>query len=49
MEYVLFFLLLAAALIAGYFYLQRAKARDAVSTDTAVETDPTTASPRDQA
>jgi hypothetical protein len=35
MQYLPLFLLLAAALIAGWFYLQRAKRRDA--TPTAVE------------
>lgn len=49
MEYLPLFLLFMAALIAGWFYLQRAKARDAAGTtatsapvepDTTASTDP---------
>jgi hypothetical protein len=49
MEYLPLFLLLAAALIAGYFYLQRAKARDVGSKADAPQTDPATTPPSDQA
>jgi hypothetical protein len=45
MEYVPLFLLFAAALIAGYFYLQRAKARDAGSKADTTQTDPATPPP----
>ena len=49
MPYLLLFLLLAAVLIAGYFYLQRAKARDAARSPDAPQADPATAPPNDQA
>jgi len=41
MEYLPLFLLFAAALIAGWFYLQRAKARDTNATDSTVTTSTT--------
>jgi hypothetical protein len=37
MEYLPLFLLFAAVLIAGWFYLQRAKSRDATKASTTVE------------
>lgn len=37
MQYLPIFLLFMAALIAGYFYLQRAKARDAMSPGTTTD------------
>lgn len=40
MQYLPLFLLLAAVLIAGWFYLQRAKARDAHTTTTHTTTAP---------
>ena len=45
MEYLPLFLLLMAALIAGWFYLQRAKARDAATPDVAATPGSSDASP----
>ena len=40
MEYAIIFLLFFAVLAAGYFYLQRAKARDAAPTTPVDDTGP---------
>ena len=51
MEYLPLFLLLAAALIAGWFYLQRAKGRDAAtpdSTTTPASSDAPATTPADE-
>lgn len=41
MEYAIIFMLFMAVLIAAYFYLQRAKARDAGSADPRSPSEPT--------
>jgi len=47
MQYLPLFLLLAAALIAGWFYLQRAKRRDATPTAAEdVRTEPPASTPQ---
>ena len=46
MQYLPLFLLLLAALIAGWFYLQRAKARGPATTVDEVRTEPPASDPQ---
>ena len=46
MQYLPLFLLLLAALIAGWFYLQRAKARGTTTTADEVRTEPPASDPQ---